>query len=115
MVGSAGLDSELTLQTANQHIATLMIGHHRGRPAIKMTIFRRSRYGAAASVGGTIFMIGLKRFIRQGFVFSVVGHVGLLLGLLFVGAGGVRSVPPEAPWRHHRSCSMRPCHRKCRL
>ena len=41
-------------------------------------------------------MIGLKRFIRQGFVFSVVGHVGLLLGLLFVGAGGIRSVPPEA-------------------
>jgi hypothetical protein len=45
---------------------------------------------------GTIFMIGLKRFIRQGFVFSVVGHGGLLLGLLFVGAGGVRPVPPKA-------------------
>ena len=41
-------------------------------------------------------MIGLKRFIGQGFVFSVVGHVGLLLGLLFFSAGGVRSVPPEA-------------------
>jgi hypothetical protein len=41
-------------------------------------------------------MIELKRFIRWGFVFSVVGHGGLLLGLLFVGTGGVRSVPPEA-------------------
>jgi hypothetical protein len=41
-------------------------------------------------------MIGLRRFIRWGFVFSMVGHGCLLLGLLFVGAGGVRSVPPEA-------------------
>jgi len=41
-------------------------------------------------------MIGLKRFIRQGCVLSVVGHGGLLLSLLLVGAGGVRSVPPEA-------------------
>lgn len=45
---------------------------------------------------GTIFMVALKRFIRPGFVFSVVGHGGLLLGLLFVGPGGVQSVPPEA-------------------
>ena len=43
-----------------------------------------------------IFMIGLKRFIQEGLVFSVVAHVGLLLGLLVVGAGGARSVPPEA-------------------
>jgi hypothetical protein len=41
-------------------------------------------------------MIGLKRFICVEFVFSLVAHVGLLLGLLFVGAGGVRPVPPEA-------------------
>lgn len=41
-------------------------------------------------------MIGLKRSIRWGFVFSVVGHGCLLLGLLLVGAGGVRPVPPEA-------------------
>jgi len=43
-----------------------------------------------------IFMIGWKRFIREGFVFSAVAHVGLLLGLLVAGAGGVRSVPREA-------------------
>jgi hypothetical protein len=41
-------------------------------------------------------MIGLRRFNRWGFVFSMVGHGCLLLGLLFVGGGGVRSVPPEA-------------------
>ncbi len=41
-------------------------------------------------------MIGPKRFIRWEFVFSVVGHGCLLLGLLFVGAGGFRHVPPEA-------------------
>jgi hypothetical protein len=40
-------------------------------------------------------MIGSKRFIRAGFVFSVVGHMGsLLLGMFFVGAGAVP--PPEA-------------------
>src|SRR5262252_4184858 len=41
-------------------------------------------------------MIGSRRFIRTGFVFSMVAHGGLLLGLLFVGSGGVRSTPPEA-------------------
>jgi hypothetical protein len=41
-------------------------------------------------------MVGLKRFIRTGFVFSIVAHGGLLLGLLFVGSGGVRSTPPQA-------------------
>jgi hypothetical protein len=41
-------------------------------------------------------MIGSERFIRAGFVFSVVGHVGgLLLGMFFVGAGAVPP-PPEA-------------------
>jgi hypothetical protein len=41
-------------------------------------------------------MVGLKGSIRWGFVFSVVGHGCLLLGLLLVGAGGVRPLPPEA-------------------
>jgi hypothetical protein len=41
-------------------------------------------------------MFGLKRVIRPGLGFSVIGHAGLLLALLFIGAGGVRSVPPEA-------------------
>jgi hypothetical protein len=42
-------------------------------------------------------MIGSKRFIRGGFVFSVVGHVGgLLLGVFFVGAGAGPPRPPEA-------------------
>jgi hypothetical protein len=41
-------------------------------------------------------MIGLKRFIRWEFVVSMVAHGCLLLGLLLVGAGGIRSVPPEA-------------------
>jgi hypothetical protein len=40
-------------------------------------------------------MIGLKRFTRTGFVFSVVGHGCLLLSLLFVGAGGFQSAPSE--------------------
>jgi hypothetical protein len=53
------------------------------------------QFGAALG-SGTIFTIGLKPFTRQGLAFSVVAHVGLLLGLLVVGAGGVRSVPPEA-------------------
>src|SRR5260370_42308634 len=34
--------------------------------------------------------------LRLRFVFSLVRHGCLLLGLLFVGAGGGRSVPPEA-------------------
>jgi hypothetical protein len=51
----------------------------------------------AASGGGTTCMIGLKRFVRPEFIFSVVAHVGvLLLGLLFFGAGAVQPVPPEA-------------------
>jgi hypothetical protein len=51
----------------------------------------------AASGGGTTCMIGLKRFIRPGFIFSVVAHVGaLLLGLLVFGAGEVHPPPPEA-------------------
>jgi len=41
-------------------------------------------------------MIGLKRFVRHGLVISVVGHIGLLLGLYFVATSGVRSVPPQA-------------------
>jgi hypothetical protein len=42
-------------------------------------------------------MIGSKRFIRAGFVFSVVGHVGgLLLGMFFIGIGAVPPPPPEA-------------------
>jgi hypothetical protein len=42
-------------------------------------------------------MIGLKRFIRPAFIVSVIGHVGaLLLGLLFVGANSLESMPPEA-------------------
>jgi hypothetical protein len=45
---------------------------------------------------GTIVTIGLERFTRQGFVFSAVAHAGLLIGLLVLGSGGVRSVPPEA-------------------
>jgi hypothetical protein len=50
-----------------------------------------------ASGGAQPFMIGLKRFIRLGSVFSVVGHVGfLLLGLLFFGAGADRPAAPEA-------------------
>jgi hypothetical protein len=50
----------------------------------------------AASGGGTTCMIGLKRFIRPGFIFSVVAHVGaLLLGLLVFGAGEVHPPPPE--------------------
>jgi hypothetical protein len=41
-------------------------------------------------------MIESKRFVHPGVVFSAVGHVGLLLALLFfAGTGGVRSVPPE--------------------
>jgi hypothetical protein len=41
-------------------------------------------------------MFGFSRVIRSGFCISVVAHLGLLLGLFFVGAAGVRSVPPEA-------------------
>jgi hypothetical protein len=42
-------------------------------------------------------MVGLKRFIRPAFAVSVIGHVGaLLLGLLFVGANSLESMPPEA-------------------
>ncbi len=41
-------------------------------------------------------MIGVKRFIRPAFLASVLGHGGLLLGLLYVGANGVRRPPPEA-------------------
>jgi hypothetical protein len=41
-------------------------------------------------------MIGLKRFVRPEFVFSVAAHVGiLLLGLLLFGAEAVRPAPPE--------------------
>jgi hypothetical protein len=39
-------------------------------------------------------MFGFKRVIRPGLAFSAVGHSGLLLAVLFIGAGGVRSVPP---------------------
>jgi hypothetical protein len=41
-------------------------------------------------------MIRLKRFIRPEYFFSVVCHLGvLLLGLLFFGSNGARTVPPE--------------------
>jgi hypothetical protein len=64
----------------------------------KVAILRHNRLGARGSIGeaGTIFMIGSERFIRREIVFSVVAHGCLLLGLLLAGAGGVRSVPPEA-------------------
>jgi hypothetical protein len=39
-------------------------------------------------------MKGLKQLVHPGFI-SLVGHGVLLLTLLFVGASGVRSVPPE--------------------
>jgi hypothetical protein len=40
-------------------------------------------------------MIESRRFVHPGVVVSVVGHVGLLLGLLFfVGVGGGRPAPP---------------------
>jgi hypothetical protein len=55
------------------------------------------RYDAVRHRGVHELMIGSKRFIRAGFVFSVVGHVGgLLLGMFFVGAGAVPPPPPEA-------------------
>jgi hypothetical protein len=41
-------------------------------------------------------MIGWKRYISQEVAFSVVGHGCLLLFLIFVGSGGVPSVPPQA-------------------
>jgi hypothetical protein len=41
-------------------------------------------------------MVRLKRINSLGLVFSVLGHGCLLLALFLVGAGGVRSVPPEA-------------------
>jgi hypothetical protein len=41
-------------------------------------------------------MNGLKRVSHAGFVISAAGHVGaLVLGLLFVGAGAFKSMPPE--------------------
>jgi hypothetical protein len=52
--------------------------------------------GAVVGRAGTIVTTGLRRFIRHGFVLSVAGHAGLLLGLLFAGSGGVGPVPPEA-------------------
>jgi len=42
-------------------------------------------------------MIGLKRFIRPGFVVSLTGHLGVLvLGLAVVAASSSQSKPPEA-------------------
>jgi len=53
--------------------------------------------GIVTRGGGTIDMIGLKRFVRPDVVVSAIGHVGvLLLSLLVVGAGADRHVPPEA-------------------
>src|SRR5579871_884448 len=40
-------------------------------------------------------MTRLKQLGRPGFLCSLVGHGGLLLALLFAGASGLRSVPPE--------------------
>jgi len=40
-------------------------------------------------------MFGLKRVIRPGFGFSVLGHVCLLLVLLFVGMDRTQPAPPE--------------------
>jgi hypothetical protein len=55
------------------------------------------RYDATRHRGVRELMIGSKRFIRGGFVFSVVGHVGgLLLGVFFFAAGAVPPPPPEA-------------------
>lgn len=42
------------------------------------------------------FILGLKRFISRDLVFSLVGHAGLLLGLLVASAGGVPHIPPQA-------------------
>jgi len=42
------------------------------------------------------YMMGLKRFIRPEFVVSVIGHLGGLLVLLFVGAGSIKSKLPNA-------------------
>jgi hypothetical protein len=43
------------------------------------------------------FMTRLKRFVPLGVVFSAVGHGSLLVALLIIGTGGVRSVPPPEP------------------
>jgi hypothetical protein len=51
--------------------------------------------GGSIGKVGAIFMIG-KRYINQEVAFSVVGHGCLLLFLIFVGSGGVPSVPPQA-------------------
>jgi hypothetical protein len=42
-----------------------------------------------------IFMFGFSRVIRSGFCISVVAHLGLLLGLFFVGAAGGREQRPR--------------------
>jgi hypothetical protein len=40
--------------------------------------------------------IGWERFSRSGVALSVVGHVALLLGLTYIGAGAVKPIAPEA-------------------
>jgi hypothetical protein len=80
----------------------LIVGHHPWRAGTKGN--RSDDLGALRVDGvrdsiarvGTILLIGLKRLGRHGFALSMVGHVGLLLGLIFIGASGVRSLPPEA-------------------
>jgi hypothetical protein len=41
-------------------------------------------------------MIGWERFSRSGVALSAVGHVALLLGLTYIGAGAVQPIAPEA-------------------
>jgi hypothetical protein len=50
---------------------------------------------ALSSEVGTVFMAGVKRLARPGFVIAVVGHMAVLLALLLVRTEGARSVPPE--------------------
>jgi hypothetical protein len=53
---------------------------------------------AGTFIGGqaTISMTESRRFVHPGVVLSAVGHIGLLLAVLFfTGASGDRSVPPE--------------------
>ena len=53
-------------------------------------------WGLVTRGGGTIDMIGLKRFVRPDVVVSAIGHVGvLMLSLVVFGAGADRRVPPE--------------------
>src|SRR5258708_16123958 len=64
-----------------------------------MTMLRCSRVGARgyALMGwARSSEIGWERFSRSGVALSVVGHVALLLGLTYIGAGAVKPIAPEA-------------------